>query len=56
MEQIAELRVNCDQNHVFTPLIPIELEIMALFGAITNTPAHHTFAHAWKKFVILDQI
>jgi hypothetical protein len=40
MEQIVELLVDRDQNLVFTPLLIVELEILAPFCAIFDTPAH----------------
>jgi hypothetical protein len=56
MEQIVELLVECDQNHVSTPLLTTELETLAPFLTISNTFAHQTSTHAWKKIVILNQI
>jgi hypothetical protein len=56
MEQIVELLVNCDQNHVSTPLLTIKLETLTHFLTISDTFAHQTSTPTWKKIVILNQI
>jgi len=56
MEHILKLLIDCDQNLVSILLLIVELETLAPFWAISNTPTHQSSTLAWEKLVILDQI
>ncbi len=56
MEHIVVLLVDTCQNHVFIPLLTIELETLVPSWAIFDTPTHLTYVHAWEKWVVSDQI
>jgi hypothetical protein len=49
MEQIVVLLVDLDQNPIFAPLLIVELETLALFWAIYDTPAHPTSTPTWRN-------
>jgi hypothetical protein len=56
MEHIVVLLADTCQNHVFIPLLTIELETLVLSWAIFDTLAHLTYVHAWEKWVVSYQI
>jgi hypothetical protein len=46
--------VDRDQNIIFGPLLIVELEILAPFWVIFDTPTHQTSTLVWEKLLILD--
>ncbi len=56
MEQIIVPLVVPGQNPIYAFMVTIELETLAPSWAIFNVLVHRTFAPAWEKLVILDQI
>jgi hypothetical protein len=48
--------VDLDQNLAFVPLLTNEVKTLTPLRAIFDALAHLTFALAWEKWVVLDQI
>ncbi len=51
MEHIVVLQVDPSQNHVFVPLLVVEVETLAPSWAISNVLAHLIFAPTWGKLL-----
>jgi hypothetical protein len=56
MEQIVILLVDQGQNHVFPPLLIVELELLIPSWAIYDARAHLIFDFSCKGLMVLDQI
>jgi hypothetical protein len=56
MQQIVVLLMDLGQNLVFALMLIVELQTLAPSWTISYAPAHLTFAFAWEKWVVLNQI
>ncbi len=56
LKHIVVLLVDPCPGPISTPLLPIELEILALSWAISNALAHLISIPPWERFLVLDQI
>ncbi len=54
LEQIIVLLVDLGPGLVYAPLLPTEIEILALSWSISSAPAHLIFTPTWERYVILD--
>jgi hypothetical protein len=56
MEHIVVFLVDLGQNLVFTTLLTIKLETLALSWAISNAPTRLTSTLTWEKWVVSNHI